>query len=294
MGVPSDPEADLHSEFSWDAAQGSMDGSRRRALDRGLGVVAFTDHADRVEAGGAELQISGHLECAALCQQRFPRLTILSGVELEEPPRFPDRAQGVLAEDDFDVVPGAVHCVEVGAGLVECRRAAAEGLVSPPELIRGHLAELMHLLRSPVELGVLAHLEYPKRYWRSATSHIRAPRGDPGRVGGGRPEGGRPGVKHHRGWAPERGLRPAPEVIHWWRGAGGRAVSTGSDAHGPNEVGRGLNLARQALEAAGFTSSAGTGLLWATSPGLTPSRPEAAPGILGAEPATPAARPEPV
>ncbi|MHB8312599.1 MAG: PHP domain-containing protein, partial [Candidatus Dormibacteria bacterium] len=227
MGVSSDPEADLHlhSEFSWDATQGSMDGSCRRALDLGLKVIAFTDHADRVEAGGAELQISGYLECLALCRRRFPRLAILSGVELGEPHRFPDWAQGVLAEGDFDVVLGSVHCVEMAAGLVECSRAAAEGLLSPEELIRGYFAEMMHLLQSPVEFGVLAHLEYPKRYWRSdwprySTSEHRE------EIQAVLEAAAQRGVAMEfnttRGWDPERRLCPAPEVIHWWREAGGR------------------------------------------------------------------------
>ncbi|MHB8313797.1 MAG: histidinol-phosphatase HisJ family protein, partial [Candidatus Dormibacteria bacterium] len=280
------PEADLHlhSQFSWDATQGSMEESCRHALDLGLKVIAFTDHADRAESGGAELQISGYRESIALCRRRFPRLNILSGVELGEPHRFPDWAQGVLAEGDFDVVLGSVHCVEMATDLVECSHAAAEGLISPRELIRGYFAELMRLLQSPVEFGVLAHLEYPKRYWRSdwppyRTSDYREEIQAVLEAAAGR------GVilefNTTSGWDPRRGLCPAPEVIHWWREAGGRAVSMGSDAHRPNDVGNGLNLARQVLEAAGFTPIAATIPLWATPPGSNPSGTYAVPGSPG-------------
>jgi histidinol-phosphatase (PHP family) len=42
------------------------------------------------------------------------------------------------------------------------------------------------------------------------------------------------------------------ELIGWWREAGGRAVSFGSDAHQPWRVGDRFKLAVDVVEAAGF------------------------------------------
>ena len=45
MTLPADSH--VHSEWSWDAARGSMAGACARAVELGLPAVAFTDHADR-------------------------------------------------------------------------------------------------------------------------------------------------------------------------------------------------------------------------------------------------------
>ena len=44
MTLPADSQ--VHSEWSWDAAHGSMDGTCARALELGLPAVAFTEHVD--------------------------------------------------------------------------------------------------------------------------------------------------------------------------------------------------------------------------------------------------------
>ncbi|MHB8312600.1 MAG: hypothetical protein ACYDD0_04785, partial [Candidatus Dormibacteria bacterium] len=64
--------------------------------------------------------------------------------------------------------------------------------------------------------------------------------------------------------------------------------------HQPDDVGSGLNLAMRVLEAAGFTPSAATIPLWATSPAPTTPRTEAVPGILDARPTQRAFGPEPI
>ena len=40
------PDGHVHSEWSWDAAGGSMERSCARAVELGLPSIAFTEHAD--------------------------------------------------------------------------------------------------------------------------------------------------------------------------------------------------------------------------------------------------------
>ena len=40
------PDGHVHTEWSWDAAAGSMERSCARAVDLGLPSIAFTEHAD--------------------------------------------------------------------------------------------------------------------------------------------------------------------------------------------------------------------------------------------------------
>jgi histidinol-phosphatase (PHP family) len=40
----------VHTEWSWDAPNGSMEDSCRRAVEFGIPALAFTDHADWIAA----------------------------------------------------------------------------------------------------------------------------------------------------------------------------------------------------------------------------------------------------
>ena len=59
-------------------------------------------------------------------------------------------------------------------------------------------------------------------------------------------------VNTTRGAEPQRGLCPGPTVLRWWVEVGGRSVSLGSDAHDPERIVRGFELASGHIEAAGF------------------------------------------
>ena len=45
--MPLPPDDHSHSEWSWDAVNGSMEGSCARAVELGLPSIAFTEHVDR-------------------------------------------------------------------------------------------------------------------------------------------------------------------------------------------------------------------------------------------------------
>src|SRR5439155_19176616 len=135
----------------------------------GLPAIAFTDNADFVQAFAKQhpVDMAGYLECVERCRARFPALRILSGVELGEPHWFPDRTAAVLAAGPLDRVLGSVHClrrdgepVDMSQGLLTAERA--------PGLVREYLVETLALVESGQPFEVLAHLDYPKRYWPHA------------------------------------------------------------------------------------------------------------------------------
>ena len=264
----------LHSEWSWDAPQGGMEESCRRASAAGLRVVAFTEHADYTAvAGGARLDVAGYLDAVARCRRLFPRLTIWSGVELGEPHRFPEEAAAVLDAGSFDWVLGSLHCIEVGGQLVESSDLGPAPAIDPGTLMRAYFAELLALIRGPVPFQVLAHLEYPKRYWPAGW-----PRYDSGDyeeeirtvLAAAAAAGLVLELNTSRGQDPERRMCPAPAVLRWWREAGGGAVSIGSDAHRPTGVAGGFALARDLVAAAGFTPDEVRVGLWASASGAEP------------------------
>src|SRR5688500_2495403 len=135
------PDDHTHSEWSWDAVNGSMEGSCARAVELGLPSIAFTEHVDlvrwhitpahqpamrrgeygqvgqrivaRVAADDCydvpSLDVDGYLASIERCRDRFPDLRIVTGVELGEPHWFADRCIALLATGAFDRVLGSLH-----------------------------------------------------------------------------------------------------------------------------------------------------------------------------------------
>ena len=264
--VPADFH--VHTQWSWDAPGGAMEESCRRAQEMGLPAIAFTDHADftdHVRGRDGLLDVVGYLGCIEECRARFPGLRILSGVELGEPHRFVAESAAIRSAGPLDRVLGSVHCIEWENQLVDMSTPGFLGAQGPARVMRAFLNETLALVRGDDHFQVLAHLDYPKRYWphgevefveadfeeefRSVLLELAAQ----GRV---------LELNTTRGVDPRRGLCPGPEVLRWWRECGGAAVSLGSDAHSPENIARGFALAGEAIEAAGFRRPAGPADFW--------------------------------
>jgi histidinol-phosphatase (PHP family) len=233
-----------------------MEATCARAQELGLKALAFTEHADYSElCGGARLTVEGYLAAVDRCRERFPRLSILSGVELGEPHRHREEVGKVLAQGRFDTVLGSVHSVLLGGATLEFSELGPEPPIGPAALMQGYCQELLALIDGPIQFEVLAHLEYPRRFWPDGWPHYRsgdyrelilevllaAARRDLALE-----------FNTTRGGSPDRYLCPGPEVLQWWREVGGRAVSFGSDAHDPTKVGAGFEEAARLAYQAGF------------------------------------------
>jgi histidinol-phosphatase (PHP family) len=248
----------VHTQFSWDAPRGDMEATCRRAVEIGLPAVAFTEHADFTGGGHAgfhPLDVGAYRCEVERCRSLFPGLRVLTGVELGQPHRFPAEAAALLAAGPIDRVLGSVHCVPWQGDLAD---VSVDGMLAPPravETVRSYFAELRALVESSEPFEVLAHLDYPKRYWPHAEltyreddheEEIRAV------LRAAAARGSVLEVNTTRGAEPHRGLCPGPSVLRWWVEAGGRAVSLGSDAHDPARLAGGFELASGMIEAAGF------------------------------------------
>jgi histidinol-phosphatase (PHP family) len=196
-----------------------------------------------------ELDVDGYLHCVAECRERFPGLRIRSGIEVSEPHWHAGR---VAALGDFDRVLGSVHSVRDARGA----RILDLALTDRPAAVvmRDYLAEAVALAESDAPFHVLAHLDYPVRYWPGRfvvtdfEPEIRA-------VLRALAAGGRALEINTR-------VPMAAEIVSWWAEAGGDAVSFGSDAHAPEAVGHGFAAAAAVAEAAGFRPGSDTQDLW--------------------------------
>ena len=258
------PDNHVHTQFSWDATHGDMDATCRRALELGLPSIAFTEHVDWVRGEKAVLDAPAYFESIERCRAAYPDLRILSGVEMGEPHLYADRARALL-EAPFERVLASVHCASWEGSEVD---ASKRGFLTPENadaFFKLYLARVLELLRSDQRFEVLAHLDYPKRYWPAGATYdvkrheeevrailrAAARRGSVLEINTTRNE-----------VEPDRYLCPGPVVLKWWREEGGGAISFGSDAHNPDALAIGFRLARDVAEAAGFRPQQDPATFW--------------------------------
>ena len=276
------PDDHTHSEWSWDAVQGSMEGSCARAVELGLPSIAFTEHVDlarwhippelqvamrrgelgpvaeRIAAHVASddcydappLDVEGYLASVERCRTLFPGLRSVTGVELGEPHVFADQFRALLASGAFERVLGSLHCLEVDGKLWEVNRLHVElngATITPDQVVRRYLGNALRMVESSDLFAVLAHIDYPVR---------RVPTWD-GQFD--------PGVFEEEFRAVLRALASSgralevntrlpldARIVGWWHDVGGDAVSFGSDAHLPPAVATGFAEAAAMVEAHGF------------------------------------------
>ena len=259
------PDHHVHTEWSWDAERGDMERTCARALELGLPSVAFTEHADWVRGPECVVDLDGYLECVERCRARFPGLRILSGVELGEPHRHPAETRALLARAPLDRVLGSVHTIQWQGGEDD---ASKPGFLRPEtvdEQYRAFLEDTRRMLDGEVTFAVLAHLDYPKRYWPQGAAPYAAARFEEelrAVLGAAARAGVALEVNTTRGGPAERYLCPGPEVVRWWAEAGGRAVAFGSDAHSPDRLAAGFREAAAMVEAAGYRPQADPHAFW--------------------------------
>lgn len=254
----------IHTQFSWDTrSRSSMIRACDQALQSGLPAVAFTEHVDftqwgagdrpnndrpqaRAQGGIEPLDVEAYAASIAECRERFTELRILSGMETGEPHLFSGSIAQLLTQTTFDRILGSLHSLPrdgllVGVGWFLSGETAYE-------VVRDYCAELVRMIESSDVFEVLAHFDYPRRYWpRSAGPYEDEKVED-----------------EHRSVfralaASERVLEIntaspmlSATAMRWWYEEGGDAVSFGSDAHTPNRVGDAFAVARDVVEAAGF------------------------------------------
>jgi histidinol-phosphatase (PHP family) len=244
-----------------------------RAVEIGLPGLAFTEHVDFTDWSQADaaqladrstqvdrlarvgvrprvapLDVEGYSADLVRCREAFPELRILSGIEAGEPHLFPASVAAVLATGSFERVLGSLHAIGHDGTLASVDGALFAELEAH-DLMRRYFAELVVLVGSSSVFNVLAHCDYPRRYWPTAgvgayvESDFEQEYREVFRA------------LASSGRALEINTRsPLASVtlLRWWWQEGGDAVSFGSDAHQPLRVGEHFDLAVDVVEAAGF------------------------------------------
>ena len=153
------------------------------------------------------------------------------------------------------------------------------------EVMRRYLAELVRLVEGSADFQVLAHLDFPRRMWPQAAGPYEELAFETEYRAVLRALAASDRVLEVNTKSP----LVSAELLRWWREAGGRAVSFGSDAHQPWRVGDKFKLAVDVVEAAGFapgatasTSGAGKRALQLSVTSGGPDAPSAGGGLRAA------------
>lgn len=275
MGFAADSH--VHTQWSWDAANGAMVESCQRAIELGVPAIAFTEHVDHTVWNVAMERVApdhplallaqdgqlhppafdalGYLAMAAECRDRFPELRILTGLELGEPHRHGPQVAQVLAAGDFDRLLGSVHSLADGHGFTE--PAALFRDHDPAQVVRAYLAEVAELMSSDAPCQVLAHVDYPVRHWPAAAREF-----DPGAFEDEFRHVLRVTAESGRALEVNTRLPLHATILSWWRDEGGTAITFGSDAHEPDSIAKGFREAQQMAEAHGFRPGAAPHEFW--------------------------------
>jgi histidinol-phosphatase (PHP family) len=255
----------VHSEWSFDTgAQASMVKACARAVEVGVPAVAFTEHleftdwvdGDAISADGLELgwwalirpiDVSGYLASVAECRERFPGLRVRTGVEAGEPHLFGASVARVLAGGPFERVLGSLHAIPYEGRLVAPDKLFRT--LGTREVMRRYFTEMVRMIKESDAFEVLAHLDYPRRYWPSDAPPYREADYEEGYRAVLGALAGSDRVLEINTRSPMASV----DLLRWWRDEGGRAVSFGSDAHLPWIVGDKFDVAVDVAAAAGFT-----------------------------------------
>jgi histidinol-phosphatase (PHP family) len=258
------PDNHVHSEFSWDTGpRASMLATCEEAVRIGLPAVAFTEHldftvwgaADRATADGLTdrfpanqlpIDVDVYAETVWECRDRFPRLRIWTGVEAGEPHLFGGSIAEHLGRAPVDRILGSLHSLRVDGRLIGVNRLLRTE--DPEATMRRYLTEMVAMIGSSDVFQVLAHCDYPRRYWPGGRDRYPEKLFEEEYRAVFRALAGSGRALEVNTTSPLWSV----DLLRWYREAGGDAVSFGSDAHLPANVGQRFALAVDVVEQAGF------------------------------------------
>ena len=245
----------IHTNFSCDC-QTPMETVCQAALARGLEEIAITDHVDwePQDEGYARFRPQAYWTEIERCRALFAgQLTIRAGVELGEPHRFRQEAAELLARYEYDLVLGSLHWSN---GRPAWERAFFGDDLGLDEGLALYFAEL-YTLASEADYDVLTHLDFVRRAaylcFGVGEPDLRPHEAQIRRVLRAVAERGK-GLEVNTNTCRKGlgGPGASLEALRWFRQAGGRIVTFGSDAHRAEDVGADLDRALAVAREAGF------------------------------------------
>ena len=236
----------VHTRYSCDSTV-SMETYCRAAIEKGVGILCFTDHLDLNPVDecyghyNAEKQFGEFLKVK---EKYGDRLTLLCGIEFGDPHIYQD----ILAEYsklNYDFILGPVHFWY-------------ENLYPARMIEIGITADMCYEyywneVRLAIEAGgfdCLGHMDFPKRYYLELEF-------DPDKIAGILKEMIRKNISLEINTSSLRygltGTLPDKELLAVYKECGGEIITIGSDAHKLEYLAAGREHARGLIGYFGFT-----------------------------------------
>ena len=220
----------------------------------GLSELCVTDHCDLLtEDGARRLEYDWGPSLAQFSAGSFSDsgFTLRLGIELGSATVSPEAAGRILDRPELDFVIGSLHnhTEAAGGGDYFYRNYATPQICHAA--LDDYFTGMEALVRLPECYDVLGHIIYPLRYMRRDGQDISLA-GYTDRMR----DIFRQAAERGRGievntWCG-RSVEEWRPILALYREAGGEIVTTGSDAHSPENVGKGLADACALLRESGF------------------------------------------
>ena len=228
------------------------------AVDRGLAVLAVTDHYDMLNTDGQRVLTYDWVPSLSQFAETLPqfqgKLSLKLGIELGSAHISPEHARSVIvgAGKGLDLVIGSIHNFREEHGGGEYYFADFHTLDACHAALDDYLTSMEQLTALPDCYDILGHINYPLRYMRRDGHPIALLEHYKDRVA----EILRAVIQTGRSMEVNtcRGLTVEDwrDYLMLYRDLGGTLVTTGSDAHYPKDVGKGLSEACALIRACGF------------------------------------------
>ena len=244
-----------HSMISFDSEAPLM-AEAARAAELGLKELCVTDHCDLIDEHGKrvyDFDWSAALEQYPSVRAAFEgKLQLKLGLELGCANADPACAAKILSGAQPDFIIGSVHNMTMEAGGQDFYYLPFERLEQCYRALDNYFDSLLSVSKLPETYDVLGHIIYPLRYMKNARDGqvtleryeeiLRA-------IFTAAAETGR-GIELNTYCG--RTLEEWLPTLKLYRACGGEIVTTGSDAHTAENIGKGIQEAQELLRAAGF------------------------------------------
>lgn len=223
-----------------------------RAIQAGLAEICFLDHLTLNEKGRdlsmAPRDVPLYYYAARRLQAAYKgQIRVKVGLEVDFTPAYAEAARAVAERFDFDVIGGSVHFIEE-RNLVSSKSAENRQDVPDPEFYESYLDLLDRMLDYPY-IDVVCHLDVIKKFgtmppdgFYEKLSQILDKIASTGKV----LEINTSGRAH-----PVGAIYPDARILDECR-AKNIPLCLGSDAHQPDQVGRGFAAATELIQKAGY------------------------------------------
>ena len=244
----------MHTSFSYDS-NADMKQMIEAAINKGLGMICFTEHYDKDSFFQGEEEIfdvERYMETLLDYRRKYQdRLDIRMGVELGLQPHLGGLYSEFTRKYPFDFVIGSVHSVQ---GKDPAMRTIFEEH-SDEEVYRMTFEEMLEDVQAIKDFDVLGHIDYVVRYSTEGYDGysyekymdiieqilkeiITSGRGI---------ELNMAGLRYGLPFA-----HPHPQILKRYKEMGGEIITIGADAHRPEHIAYDFQKASDILKGCGF------------------------------------------